>query len=388
MSRELEEQLAVMPERWRDQTRTRAYAMLDYEAAGDDAALLVPVLSRRTGLTTSAFYALVRRWRASGRQMASLTPWARRSGTKPRIAAETTAHIDERAGPLIAEDPKRPTEPVARWLVANWPANLPRAGISYIRRRVNHLRVEHEKKTRRVRRAAADRCGDLGGDPRPRPRWPLDVILVDHVAVEAVVWPGDDPTLPLATLAIDLATGRAIGVSVGIVEPTPAGVAAALAGPAALAAIRGAPGPPTILLSTTFAKGWPQLVSALAEAGAKVVTRRSNRLSFGADAARLLRGGMAGYRLAPRLGHRPVLDRASPKAVTTMPSLEIDDLVGQLQATVQSNCDDIMVDESWPDAATVEPDVWHSLSQVTSICPVDTGRGRSKPALSSRYGKS
>jgi hypothetical protein len=145
MSMELEEQLRAVPERWIDATRTRAHAVMDYITAGEDGSLLVDVLCRRTGLTRSAFYSLVRRWKKAGGNAAALAPWARRPGTKPRIASEVTRHIDAKITPLIAEDPGRPTEPIAIKLLQEWPDDLDRPGICYVRRRVDHARIEHRR---------------------------------------------------------------------------------------------------------------------------------------------------------------------------------------------------------------------------------------------------
>jgi len=363
MSRELEERLASVPERWRDATRTRAYAVIDYIAAGEDGALLVDVLCRRTGLTTSAFYALVRRYKASKGDAASLAPWARRPESKPRIPQDVTAHIDSLVTPLIAENPARPTEPIAQTVLASWPDHLTRPGISYVRRRVNHVRSEHQKKTRRTRRNDGDEDGHAA---RPRTRWPLDVIIIDHIAIETVVWDGDEPELPIATLAIDVATHRPVGLFIGLDGPGPAAVACALGDLARLVSGRRAPGPPTIIMSTAYAHGWPELVQALASTGATVLARRSRKLTFGDDANRLLDGKLGGYRLAPRLGHRPRGERATPRAVSSMPNREMGVLQMQLQSLVSESRDAVAVEQNWPPAAIADPRTWEGLAVVAT----------------------
>lgn len=358
MSSELEARLADVPERWRDATRTRVYAVMDYEAAGNDGGLLVDVLARRTGLTTSAFYALVRRWRQSRGDVTAMAPWARRPGSKPRVPEQATLHIDAKVLPMIAENPSRPTEPIAQGLLADWPVEVPRPGISYIRKRVNQLRSEHQKKTRRVNKAA----GDDEDGRIPEPRWPLDVIIIDHIAIEAIVWADEDPTLPIVTFAIDSASGEPVGVAIGLDDPAPSAVMRAIADLAGVAAERGAPGPPTIIVSTAYARGWPEMTVALTNTGAKVVARRSKKLSFGPDANRMLNGRIAGYRLAPRLGHRPRSERATPRAVVTMPDRELDQLEAQLRAYVELRRDAVVIEESWPPAAKPSVAGWSSLA--------------------------
>lgn len=369
MSRELEERLQAVPERWRDATRTRAYAVMDYVAAGDDGSLLVDVLCRRTDLTRSAFYSLVRRWHKSGQDPAALAPWARRADAKPRIARETTAHIDAQIAPLIDDDPQRPTEPIALKVLSDWPGHLDKPGISYVRRRVGHLRAAHQKKTRRVRRPAGDDAAE-GSDLRPQPRWPLDVILVDHIALEAVVWDGDEPTLPIITLAVDLASWEPVAVSIGIDGPGPGSVVAVIADLAAEALRREAPGPPTIVLSTTFARGWPELTAELRETGAVVIAQRSRSLRFGPEVNRLLEGSLDGYKLAPRLGHRPVDERATPRAVLTMPNRELPELEQQLRRHVRKRLEQVANDLSWPPAAAPEPGVWNRMAALSNDHPV------------------
>jgi hypothetical protein len=162
MSRELEERLRAIPERWRDVTRSRVHAVMDYANAGEDGAILVDVLCRRIGLTRSAFYALVRRWHKSNEDPAALAPWARRVDGTTRISKEVAEHIDGQVEPLIAADPDRPTEPVALGVLAGWPDDLRKPGISYVRRRVGLVREAHQKKTRRVSNPRGDEADDSG----------------------------------------------------------------------------------------------------------------------------------------------------------------------------------------------------------------------------------
>lgn len=367
MSRELEEQLAAVPERWRDATRTRTYAVIDYVVAGDDGGLLVKVLCRRTGLTTSAFYTLVRKWKASGGDVTSMVPWARQPGSKPRVPAEATAHIDRKAAPLIAEEPGRPTEPIAQGLLADWPDNVPRPGINYIRKRVNLLRTDHQKKIRRTRPDHGD-DGETS-EPTPRPRWPLDVIVVDHVAVQAVIGDGDEPTMPIVTFAIDAASRQPVGGAMTLDDPGPAEVARAIAGLAAFAAAEGAPGPPTIVLATAFARGWPELTVALRATGAKVIARRSKKFSFGPVAMRLLGGIFGGYRLAPRLGHRPRADRVTPRAMMSMPLRDLSTFSKQASIAIDMHRRSVVREESWPPAATPDTETWKRLAALSVGSP-------------------
>ena len=359
MSVELEAQLRAVPERWRDATRTRAYAVMDYVAAGADGALLVDVLCRRTDLTRSAFYGLVRRWKASGGDAAALAPWARRSNSKPRVAFEVTAHIDMQVEPLIAADPNRSTEPIALKVLDDWPAGLSKPGISYVRRRIGHVRSEQQKKTRLKPQVLSDEDDQY---PRPVPRWPLDVIVVDHVAVEAIVWSGEQATLPIATVAIDLASGRPVGVSIGLAEPGPAAVMAAIGCLAIDAAGAQAPGPPTIVLATAFANGWPDLIALLERAGAEVVAIRSRSLRFGHDANDLLNGRFDGYKLAPRLGHRPIEARVTPRSVLSLPSKDLDGLAKQMNGHARAEFDALTLGYTWPHAATTDPTTWGRLA--------------------------
>ena len=363
MSKVLEEQLARVPERWRDATRTRAYAVMDYIAAGEDGSLLVDVLSRRVGLSRSAFHSLVRRWTKANGDAAALAPWARGADTMPRIAAKATDRIDEVAGPMLEEDVQRPTEPVAQHVLSTWPEALPRPGISYVRRRVNHLRAEREKKTRRVGRAAELTTGHAPA------RWSLDVIFIDHVAMETVVWADEEPTLPIATLAIDVATGRPVAARMTLDAPTPELVVAVLADLAADAAPRLAPGPPTISVATTHAPEWTGLADRLASTGARVAARRAKRLAFGGEAHDLLGGRLCGYRLAPRLGHRPTSERATPKAVLALEHRELEDLDRQLQALVATSRDELMREEAWPPAAAPDPATWVRLAALAESSP-------------------
>jgi hypothetical protein len=353
MTRELEERLQAIPERWRDVTRTRTYAVMDYVSAGEDGAILVDVLCRRTGLTRSAFYALVRRWHKSKQDPAALAPWARRVDGTSRISKEVVEYIDGQVEPLIEQDPDRPTEPVAVGVLASWPDHLRKPGISYVRRRVGMARSEHQKKTRRVTLQG----GDDGDDPsrsRPEPRWPLDVILIDHIAIEAVVWVDGEPTLPIATIAFDLSSGEPVAISVGLDIPGPATVAGVLAELAVTAAPR-APAPPTVIMSTVFARGWPKLTATLGETGAVVIPERSRKLKFGPDANRLLGGWLQGYKLAPRLGHRSLEERVSPRALTKMPHRELADLSRQLRGGAVLRLMTLIADANWPPAAAARP---------------------------------
>lgn len=372
MSRELEERLRAIPERWRDVTRTRAYAVMDYVNAGDDGAILVDVLCRRTGLTRSAFYALVRRWHKSNEDPAALAPWARRVDGTTRISKEVAQYIDGQVEPLIEADPDRPTEPVALGVLAGWPDDLRKPGISYVRRRVGLAREAHQKKTPGVSKARGDEEDD-SRHPRPQPRWPLDVILIDHVALEAIVWLDGEPTLPIATIAFDIFSGQSLATSVGIEIPGPSTVAGILAELASGAA-RGAPAPPTIVMSTVFSRGWPKLIATLADTGAVVMPERGRKLRFGPDASRLLDGTLDGYKLAPRLGHRPVGERASPRALTRMPHRELGDLNGQLSFESLVRLTTLINSADWPPAATA-----HSSRAWELMAALAANHAKSRP---------
>lgn len=366
MTRELEERLQALPERWRDVTRTRTYAVMDYVSAGEDGAILVDVLCRRTGLTRSAFYALVRRWHKSKQDPAALAPWARRIDGTTRISKEVVEYIDGQVKPLIDQDPDRPTEPVAVGVLASWPAHLRKPGISYIRRRVGLARSEQQKKTPRVTLKAGDDADDPPR-PRPEPRWPLDVILIDHIAIEAVVWLDEEPTLPIATIAFDLFSCQPVAISVGLDVPGPAIVSGVLAELASRAAPRGAPAPSTVIMSTVFAQGWPKLIARLGETGAVVIPERSRKLKFGPDANRLLGGWLCGYKLAPRLGHRPVDERASPRALSKMPHRDLADLSEQLRGESILRLMILIDEANWPPAAAAHPSyAWEVIAALAA----------------------
>lgn len=358
MSGQLEEQLAAVPERWREATRSRAYAVMDYVAAGADASRLVDMLCRRTGLTRSSLYALVRRWKATDGNVAALVPWARKPNSGPRIRDDVTSLVDGRIAPFIEQDPDRPAEPVVLKVLDGWPDRLPKPGISYVRGRVAHVRAGHPPAS--PRRAASSVTP--GG--RPEPRWPLDVLLVDHIAMEAVVWEDDEPTLPIATVVIDLASREPLGASIGLEAPGPASVRAALSRVAAMAASGAAPGPPTIVLSTAFARGWPELVEALRGTGAAVLARRAARLRFGSDANRLLEGRLDAFRLAPRLGHRPPGERVTRDAAHDLPGALMEELDRRIRTHVGTRLSELIAKRGWPVSATADRTTWGQLSAV------------------------
>lgn len=369
MSKELEEQLARVPAQWQEVTRTRAHAVMDYLAAGDDGTLLLNVLCKRARVSRSMFYHLVRRWKAASGDAAALAPWAKRPGTPPRIEPEATRIMDEMIAARLEAKPDSPIEPIARGVLADWPEDIETPGISYARRRVVHARAEREKKTSPP--GLVVNVGAYPAEAAGEPRWPLDVVVVDHAAIEALVRLDDGmATLPIATVAFDLMTGLPLAAVIGLDGPSPPPVVATIRTAAATALELGAPAGPAVLLATTFAKGWPQLTDTLLSTGARVIARRTRLLHFGGPLSRVLGGRVAGYRVAPRLGHRPAKERATAKALAALPSRDLETLAAELEAWCAAGRAGVADAAATGGAATSDLDVWRRLA---GLAPASAG---------------
>ncbi len=210
--------LDAVDEKWREITRRRLAAVLAYEGRSEGPSVRIDELCRQAGLTRAAFHALVRRWRAGGRDPVSLAPYAKRPSHKPRVSDEAVALLDERIIRLVQDDEHAETEAVVRQALAGWPEGLRRPGLTFARGR--------------VARARASVAGRSAYRPLAEPPEPLDrrvcasgrlsTLLIDHSAIEVVVELGDGQvTLPIVTVVVDLHTRIPLGFAVGIdVTPT------------------------------------------------------------------------------------------------------------------------------------------------------------------------
>jgi hypothetical protein len=317
---DLEAALERVPQKWREVTRTRYYAVTDYLNAGEDGPLLVDVLCRRLGVGRTLFYQLVRLYRESGNP-ALLAPWAKRPDTRPRVDPEVTSHIEAAADRLIADMVTQSIEPVAQAVLRDWPLHLKRPGISYVRKLVGRLKEEHEKKTTTPRLVQND--GESPAELAVEARWPLDVLVVDHSAIEVLVLCDEEFTVPVVTTVVDLFTRCPIGAALNVLEPNPIHVRGALADAAAFGTRLGNVPAPRIVVSTTFGSDWGELTHELLSTGATVVARRTPRLHHGGPTRRLIGSALAGYPVAPRLAHRPLEDRVSARAISNWPKREL-----------------------------------------------------------------
>lgn len=398
MSSKLEQQLESVPERWRDETRTRAYAVMDFLNAGEDGPLLLKVLCKRVGLSRSMFYRLVGRWKESGGNAAALTPFAKKPGAQPRIAKEVTHYLDRAIELRLARDPSGPAEPIVREVLLAWPESLHKPGLSYIRKRVAQVRADLEKKTGRRLRSGPFTDKEVR---IPEGRWPLDVIVVDHVAVGAVVfgsersgdgaelWRG--PTLPIVTIAIDAITSTPVALRLGVHRPQPGNLLEVLAEVARFALERGAPGPPKLVFATTTQTGWQEAVRVLAATGVAVMPWQARKLHFGTVSNEMLGGMLAGYALSPRTGHRHPAERLSTRSVMEYPYIDLEDLESQLLAAVHDRRIAALAANPWPRTAPPAPEIWRSLDfnlrgldmldeDSTIIAPDTTGSDGSRRA--------
>lgn len=360
---EWERRLGAVDEKWRETARRRLAAILAYETRETGERLSVEELCRQAGLTRSAFHALVRRWKASGRDPVSLAPYAKRPYHRPRIDHAVVALLDERILKILAGMDFLETETVTRQVLADWPQDVPRPGLTFIRARVARARAH----------VAARRSYRLVSEPPlPLDRMAnasraFEALLIDHSAIEALVdLGGGVVTMPVVTVIIDLYSRVPLAVSIGA-EPTPNAVEQTLGRAAQVVlGIEGAPLSPTIVMGTQYGGLWTETVEAIRSAGATLVVRRTPRLTFGGALHRLIGDRLGEYGLAPRIGHRAAETRVRESQRDSLPQRtlaqieqDLDRYLEVRRAELKAALNDVVVSEGAVDGI----ETWRTLTR-------------------------
>ena len=310
-------------------TALRAYDKIDSPTSGD--ALRA---AKAAGVAIARFYQLVAHWRANDRSPFSLVPHQKLGMERPtRLAAEETASaISGLIRNLLKSDPLAPSGKVISHVRQEWkgPGALPSD---------TALRVFHERAIRSLDPAPGTLTLNVGRQSQEgdvvAERF-LEAIVIDHVSIKGVVTK-ENGLRPTITLAFDLWSGSPLGATAVAGSPGAPGVVLALQDMAERlgrssngdGAREKPPQPPAkIVISTTFAKQWRELVDLLMAQGHQVIERRDVSLHQGGPTRRLLGMGLGRLRLESRL-ERGAPFECDPKVTAVIPIKTIGRLLSE-----------------------------------------------------------
>ena len=366
-------------------TALRAYDKIDSPTSGD--ALRA---AKAAGVAIARFYQLVAHWRANDRSPFSLVPHQKLGMERPtRLAAEETASaISALIKSLLKNEPLAASGKVISHVRREWkgPGALPSD---------TALRVFHERAIRSTDPTPGTLTLNVGRQSQEgdvvAERF-LEAIVIDHVSIKGVV-AEENGLRPTITLAFDLWSGSPLGAAAMAGSPGAPGVVLAMQDMAERLGRsgdrdRGREKPtqslPKIVIATTFAAQWQDLVDLLLAQGYEVIERRDVSLHQGGPTRRLVGMALGRLRLESRLERGDPFE-CDPKVTAVIPLKTIGRLLSE---EVDEMARRRVPQAAWATATTFDPKplmdaIGNGIFDQSKGSP-SINRRRRKPAIAER----
>ncbi|MHB9880381.1 hypothetical protein ACSMXM_12095 [Pacificimonas sp. ICDLI1SI03] len=266
--------------------------------------------ARAMGVTLSTFYRLRRAWLQQQGSIFSLVPFGVRGAKrKPQLDDDVHEEINRIVSQAIAEGDRKPVAILLK-IAEHWSRSAPIPSHMTLRRHIsealsdltgppNNITLNNAN----VRQELIEEATSYG-----------EVVAIDHVPLNVFVHQSLGPTVPLASLAIDLHSTTICGYALFTGAPGPAQVIAAMHAAqrmtAATATAQAVPVRPRVIFAATHSAPWKEFLTRVALRGIDASVRQQTALHYGGMARRLIGGsiGVIGLTGKQRLNH-PVFDR-------------------------------------------------------------------------------